>query len=125
MTSTTVNLNFRSSEFVLYTSEKLPTPELGIIQEDFVTDIPEEIIPEGSFRIFPNPTNGQLFVDLPVEMAGSEFRIIDMQGQILNSGRVSNSGQILELDVRNIQAGIYIFEAYDTKRVLIKRFIKN
>ncbi|MFC3881707.1 alpha-amylase family glycosyl hydrolase [Algoriphagus namhaensis] len=124
-TSTTMNLNFRPSEFVLYTSEKLPTPEPGILQEDFVTDIPKEIIPEGSFRIFPNPTHGQLFVDLPVEMAGSEFRIIDMQGQILNSGRVSNSGQILELDVRNIKAGIYIFEAYDTKRVLIKRFIKN
>lgn len=125
VTSPTMTLNFRPSEFVLYTSEKLPEPEEGIIQEDFVTAIPEEIIPEGKFRLFPNPTDAQLFVELPIEMAGSQFRIIDMQGHILNSGRVSSSGQILELDVRNIKSGIYIFEAYDTKRVLIKRFIKN
>ena len=33
--------------------------------------------------------------------------------------------QILDFDLSGIQAGIYIFEAFDTKRVLYKRFIKE
>ncbi len=58
-------------------------------------------------------------------MSGAKYRIIDMTGRVLMEG-VSQSGQeILELDVRDFQAGIYIFEAFDTKRALFKRFIKN
>ncbi|WP_339870298.1 hypothetical protein [uncultured Algoriphagus sp.] len=51
-------------------------------------------------------------------MSGSNYRIIDRTGRILKDGVSSQGSEILELDVRNIQAGIYIFEAYDTKRVL-------
>jgi len=124
VTSTTMNLDFRPSEFVLLTSERLPTPEPGIIQEDYITSIPEEVIPEGEFRVFPNPTQAQLFVDLPLEIQGANYRIIDMQGQVMREGGTQMGSDILELDVRNFNAGIYIFEVYDNKRVLIKRFIK-
>ncbi len=124
VTSTTMNLDFRPSEFVLFTSEKLPTPDPDIIQEDYITDIPEEVIPEGEFRVFPNPTQARLYIELPIEMQGSNYRIIDMKGQVMKEAGSQFGGEILELDVSNFNAGIYIFEAYDNKRVLIKRFIK-
>ncbi|WP_075350759.1 alpha-amylase family glycosyl hydrolase [Algoriphagus marinus] len=123
--STTVNFSLRSSEFYLFTDKKLPTPPQGILQEDFVTSIPEEINLNGSFKVYPVPTSGELFIELPNEMAGSNFRIIDLTGRVLIEGKSGANSQKLELDVRNIKAGIYIFEAYDSKNVLLKRFIKR
>jgi hypothetical protein len=43
---------------------------------------------------------------------------------VMREGGTQLGSDILELDVRNFNAGIYIFEVYDNKRVLIKRFIK-
>jgi 1,4-alpha-glucan branching enzyme len=123
--STTVNFSLRSSEFYLFTDKKLPTPNSGILQVDFITDVPKEIKPIGEFRLYPVPTSGWLTIELPIEMAGSNYRIIDLTGRTLLMGGIGANDQKLELDVRNIRAGIYIFEAYDTKNVLLKRFIKR
>ncbi|WP_100627458.1 alpha-amylase family glycosyl hydrolase [Algoriphagus formosus] len=125
ITSTTVNFNLRASEFLLFTSEPLPKPEDGILQEDFVTSIPDEIIPEGQFNIYPNPTTGKLTVELPEEMNAANYRIIDMSGRVFVSGQSQDIRQKLEFDLGNIQNGIYIFEAFDTRRVLHQRFIKR
>jgi hypothetical protein len=123
--STTVNFSLRSSEFYLFTDKKLPTPQAGIFQIDFVTDVPKEIKPIGEYRLYPALTSGWLTIELPVEMAGSNYRILDLTGRALLMGGIGANDQKLELDVRNIRAGIYIFEGYDTKKVLLKRFIKR
>ncbi|MDG1276707.1 MAG: alpha-amylase family glycosyl hydrolase [Algoriphagus sp.] len=125
VTNTTINFSLRSSEFYLFTDKKLPTPAKGILQEDFVTSVPKEINLNGSFKMYPVPTSGELIIELPNEMAGSNYRIVDMTGRPLIEGKTGANTQKLELDVRNIKAGIYIFEAYDTKNVLVKRFIKR
>ncbi len=125
LTSTSFNFNLRSSEFLLFTSKPLPKPESGIVQVDFVTAIPEEIAPEGEIQLYPVPTKGRLMIAFPEDMSGVKFRVADMAGRVLLEGASTSGGKILELDVTNIQAGIYIFEAYDHKRVLRRRFIKE
>jgi len=110
---------------LLFTSEPLPKPEDGILQVDFVTSIPDEIIPEGQFNIYPNPTTGKLTVELPEGMNAANYRIIDMSGRVFVSGQSQDIRQKLEFDLANIQNGIYIFEAFDTRRVLHQRFIKK
>ena len=125
LTSTTNNFNLRSSEFMLFTSKPLPKPESGIVQVDFLTAIPEEITPEGEIQIYPVPTKGRLVIEFPEDMSGAKFRVADMAGRVLFEGTSGVGTKILELDVTNIQAGIYIFEAYDHKRVLRRRFIKE
>jgi hypothetical protein len=40
-------------------------------------------------------------------------------------GKGSATLPILELELAGIQSGLYIFEAFDAKRVLHKRFIKQ
>jgi Secretion system C-terminal sorting domain len=122
---TSANFNLRSSEFLLFTNKPLPKPESGIVQEDFITAIPKEIITEGVFKIYPVPTEGRLIVEFPAEMNGANFRIIDMTGRVLFAGTSASGTKILELDLREIHAGIYIFEVYDNKRVLRQRFIKK
>lgn len=124
VTSLTTDMSFRGSEFYLFTSEKLPTPDSGILQEDFITSIPDEEFSENEFTLYPNPSSGLINISFPKEMIGSKYRITDMTGRVVLEGYSDAGNQILELDVRNIKAGIYIFETYDTKRVLVKRFIK-
>jgi glycosidase len=124
VSGTTMNLNFRPNEFVVYTSKKLPTPEKGILQEDFVTSIPEETARE-EFNLYPNPATQSLTVVLPKDMIQANYRVIDMAGRVVFDGRSGVSEQILGFDLSEIQAGLYIFEAFDTKRVLHQRFIKK
>ena len=120
-----MNFSLRPSEFYLFTDKKLTTPKSGILQVDFVTEIPKEIPAATKFKLYPVPTSGWLTVEFSEELAGSNFRVLDMTGRILLDGQIEANDQKLELDVRNIKAGIYIFEAYDTKNVLVKRFIKR
>ncbi|WP_332910854.1 T9SS type A sorting domain-containing protein [Algoriphagus boritolerans] len=124
LAGTTLTMNFRPSEFVLYTSEKLPTPDQDILQEDFVTSIPE-LVPEGGFNVYPVPASSKLTIELPQDMIQSNYRVIDMAGRVVFDGQTGRGEQILELDLSGIQAGIYIFESFNTKRVLHKRFIKE
>lgn len=124
LTGTTLTMNFRPNEFVLYTSEKLPTPDPDILQEDFVTSIPE-ILPQGSFNVYPVPASSKLTVELPQDMIQANYRVVDMAGRVVFNGQTGKGEQILDFDLSGIQAGIYIFEAFDTKRVLHKRFIKE
>jgi hypothetical protein len=124
LSGTTLTVSFRPNEFVIYTSKKLPIPEAGILQEDFVTSIPE-VIPEGEFKIYPVPSNSSLTVELPQDMIQASYRVIDMAGRVVFDGQTDRGEQILDFDLSGIQAGIYIFEAFDTKRVLHQRFIKE
>ena len=121
---TTRSASFRPNEFVLYTSKKLPTPEKGILQEDFVTSIPEQIDLSG-FKVYPNPASQTLTVELPKDMDQATYRVVDMAGRLVFDGQSRTRDQILGFDLSEIQAGIYIFEAFDNKRVLHQRFIKK
>ncbi|WP_275870531.1 alpha-amylase family glycosyl hydrolase [Algoriphagus sp. CAU 1675] len=125
VTNTTVKFNLRPSEFFLFTSKALPVPDSQIVQEDFVTAISEEIDPKIDFKIYPNPTSKQLMVKLPDGMLSANYRIVDMTGKVLILGQSTGNEQILEFDLDNFKTGIYIFEAFDNKRVLHKRFSKK
>ncbi len=121
---TTRTMNFRANEFVLYTSKPLPTPPSGILQEDFVTSIPEEL-PTGTFKVYPNPASDAVRIELPEDMIQANYRVVDMAGRVVFDGQTAMGDTILDFDLGGIQAGIYIFEAFDTKRVLHRRFIKK
>ena len=64
-------------------------------------------IAETPFQVYPNPTNGVLFVEtrrttsLP---AATEYRITNLMGQTLQSGRIMGDHQ--QLDVSALPAGM-------------------
>ena len=89
-----------------------------------MTAIPE-IIPENEFKVYPNPASQSLTVVLPKDMIQANYRVLDLAGRVVFDGRSEVSEQILGFDLSEIQAGLYIFEAFDTKRVLHQRFIKK
>lgn len=123
---TNVQLSFglRPNEFYLFTDKPLPAPDKDILQADFITAVPEEV-DETGFAIYPNPATSSLVVELPKEMTGANYRVLDVTGRVVFEGKGSSSMPILGLDLHGIQPGMYIFEAFDTRRVLHKRFIKQ
>jgi hypothetical protein len=58
-------------------------------------------------------------------MTGAQYRVLDVTGRVIFEGKGRAAMPILELELGGIQSGLYIFEAFDTKRVLHKRFIKQ
>lgn len=115
--------SFRPNEFILFTNKKLPAPTEGILQPDFVTGIPESGVQEG-FQVYPVPTQGTLTVELPSDMVGASFRMIDLAGRVIFEGKSETTGEILDFDLGGMNAGIYIFEAYGNSRFLYRRVIK-
>ena len=124
VTTAQVSFGLRPNEFYLFTDKPLPLPDKDILQADLITSVPEEVDEDG-FAIYPNPTNSSLVVELPKEMAGAEYRVLDVTGRVIFEGKGSSNLSILGLDLAGIQPGMYIFEAFDTRRVLHKRFIKQ
>ena len=124
VTSTQVSFGLRPNEFYLFTDKPLPLPDASILQADFITSIPEKVDEDG-FAIYPNPTHSSLVVELPKEMKGADYRVLDVTGRVIAEGKGSSNLSILGLDLAGIQPGMYIFEAFDTRRVLHKRFIKQ
>lgn len=118
-----VSFGLRPNEFYLFTDKALPIPEKDIIQADFVTSIPEEIGP-GGWIIYPNPAISQVEIALPKDMIQASYRILDMTGRVILDGNKEKDQAILGIDLEGIRPGIYIFEAFDAKRILHKRFIK-
>ncbi len=70
--------------------------------------------------VYPNPTEGLLYVDINIK---SKYSVIDIFGKIVNTGSL-NQGKN-ELQLRNYQAGIYFLRinndsGFVTKKIMIE-----
>lgn len=80
-------------------------------------------------QVFPNPTGGQLTVDLP-QLAGNnapvQFSIIDLTGRTLLQGpAVFTNGQA-QLNVQALPAGVYLLHLRATARgLVVRRIVKR
>lgn len=119
-----ITARLRPSQFLLYTNEKLPLPE-GEILEEVITSIDHEIIDSGAFKIYPNPSDDKINIALPRGFNQFQYKILDVTGKVLMEGRSTAVADILELEIRDFKAGLYIFELNDNRQVLRKRFIKK
>lgn len=73
-----------------------------------------------SWNVYPNPTNGQLQIQLSDPNAVSDWRLVDMQGRVITAW----NGKNRSLDLNNISAGIYILTAFkDDQFVGRKRIV--
>ena len=70
--------------------------------------------------LYPNPVKGST---LNVQFANSaqiSYRIINVIGKVVKTGSTTK-----EIDVRNLEAGLYFVEANNGKTLATKRFIKE
>jgi len=78
-----------------------------------------ELIGGDSFTIFPNPTDGQLNLSSNDQI--KQIRIFDMHGRIVKLD-INFERQI---DVSNLDAGLYFIQATINKQLVSTRFVKQ
>lgn len=69
--------------------------------------------------VFPNPTNGLLNIT-GIENA-SQFRVLDMQGRIVKE----ESGNTNQINVAELESGLYFLQANINNQLVTKRFVKQ
>ena len=68
-------------------------------------------------RIYPNPVQSNLQVQLPVAVAGRriQLRLMDLQGRVLKTWQPAGA-TLLSLPVRELPSGTYLLELHDGQR---------
>lgn len=76
---------------------------------------------EEDFKLHPNPVKGSILnIELPEGDNKFTYRIINMLGRTIMNG--SSEGQI---NIENLNAGIYFIEVNDGEDIMMKKFIRN
>jgi hypothetical protein len=92
--------------------------------ETFVS-LAEEKIQSKLLKIFPNPTDGKIYLNME-GITANEVRIINPVGQIVFIAKEAFNIQNYEVDMSPRQAGIYFIQVFNQgKPVGIEKIIKN
>jgi Pregnancy-associated plasma protein-A/Secretion system C-terminal sorting domain len=75
---------------------------------------------EEDFLMYPNPVKGSKLYIKTLNSQEVSFRIINMLGQTVKTGKTST-----EIDVENLRSGIYFLEIDDSEDVMIRKFVKQ
>ena len=73
------------------------------------------------FAVYPNPTNGVLFVETVCtpSLPGETYRITNLMGQTLMTGQITAETQ--QIDVSNLQKGMYFITfASETRKFVVR-----
>jgi len=68
----------------------------------------------GTFTVYPNPTNGILFVETrrATSLPDQTYRIINLKGQTVLSGSINTDKQ--QINIANLPEGIYFISVGKT-----------
>lgn len=100
-------------------SKLLVVPQGIESQKDLLTD---------PVIIYPNPAGELLNCRLNKNVASGEIRLVNVNGVVLNRFQLTNagSGEVLTMNVANIQSGVYFVQLYDGKQMISSvRFMRN
>lgn len=71
--------------------------------------------------VYPNPVNDLLTVTLS-DLDNAQFELMDVQGKMIMSSTINNGEQI---DMSNLESGIYFVRLISNENRMIKRVVKN
>jgi hypothetical protein len=90
-----------------------------------VIDSPLGIVNQGTaadIRIYPNPTNGLLHVELT---ASADVQMVDLEGRVVYTKSMASANQTLDIDTQDLANGVYLLEASNANFVTIKKIVIN
>ena len=81
----------------------------------------ETLDSEYDFLMYPNPVKGStLYIKTFNENSAVSYKVINMLGQIVSSGKTSS-----EINVSELKSGMYFLEVNDGEDVMTRKFIKE
>ena len=88
--------------------------------------VPVSVVEQAiDFDVYPNPSTGLFFVSVANNPLAQNIKIMNVQGQILQSVSIAeNAGeQVLSLDITDEAAGMYLVQIVTDQEVAVKRLI--
>lgn len=82
-----------------------------------------ESIASNYLQIFPNPAHEELSIKIHPSFLNSTYRIVDLNGNEVQTGLVGSYELTIEID--NLAKGAYYFNAESPNQVVSKLFVKN
>ncbi|MCC6251005.1 MAG: T9SS type A sorting domain-containing protein [Bacteroidia bacterium] len=79
------------------------------------------------FQLFPNPANNKLFVGIgQKELYGNiDIKVLNSIGQLVHSEKIQANSSTFEIDVNNLQNGLYLLEIKHNDEVSVHKFQVN
>lgn len=125
----TVNISFASGNFLnegRYSGygSTLLIDQLTITYK--TSDIEEFVLGSG-VNLYPNPSFGQVNIDLNENFEGNvEIRVINAKGQLVKQENVFNEGnQTINLDIQEFEKGYYIIQIIGSKYMMKEKVFLN
>ena len=75
-------------------------------------------IPLQQLLVYPNPSNGSVYVQLPATWNQAELNVIDLHGKLIRSEKITSSTQL-----ENLPVGVYIIQLNNNKEVARQKLI--
>ena len=97
-----------AGDLFIYTLDHVYIDNITVLESDKISDYTQG---EAHFMAYPNPTTGQLTVELDEEFLQqnrADYMIYDLSGQLVTAGHISNNSTIL--NVSNLSNGMYILK---------------
>jgi len=80
-----------------------------------------------NLKVFPNPVSNILYVNFPKEISGKplHYKVINVVGQVVDNGYVELGVSNFELDLSDLNKGVFILELTAEKQRISKRIVKQ
>lgn len=94
------------------------------LQPPWLSEAPVEPRVNSNFKLYPNPTTGQLVLDFEfnTDWIGKTVSIISVQGMTISTILVTSKN--MRIDVQRLKPGLYFIKGDDGKEKIRERFIK-
>jgi hypothetical protein len=94
--------------------------------DDFGTFVPQKEISRSDVKVYPNPANDMLHVELKDNTSSPEvIFVVDMVGRIVFNQTVSGNIENISIDISHLQSGMYTLVVYGKTEKQNIRFVKN
>ena len=103
-----------------------PASRSYIQVDNICLDLPNSTVnvPQQHFRVFPNPTNGELTIDLAIPASGSmQLTLFDLWGRPVGSHNLASGESRYTLDLRSLPPAVYWVEVKDGGVIWRERII--
>ena len=88
----------------------------------------EDINEDIAVSVFPNPASNNVFVDLALENVSDNvnLQVVDIQGRVVMTQNFANvKADKLQLNVANLNTGVYVINIRTEEGFTSARFVKN
>ena len=93
----------------------------------FTTNLLELDAPQlAKLSLYPNPTNGELNIELPINLENAKLLIFDQMGQVvLEETLNTTNGKLFTTNINHLTSGVYVVRLLDNNNTSESRLIKR